>query len=54
LKNLGEELADVYILLCAVAGLTEIDLNLYVRDKMGVNKNRKWGKPDNDGVVEHI
>lgn len=47
-----EEMADIFILLShACDGL---DLRTAVRAKLEKNKLRKWGKPDADGVVEHV
>jgi hypothetical protein len=28
-------------------------LLLAVKEKLEINKNRKWGKPDANGVIEH-
>ena len=36
------ELADVAILLLDVAHLADIDLEVAVRDKMQINRNRAW------------
>ena len=55
-----EEIADCMILLFHLA-----HQNLYhaktfdtlfkaITDKMEVNKKRKWGKPDKNGVIEHV
>lgn len=52
--QLKNELADVIILVVALADLGIIDLEQAVKDKMVINKARKWGKPDSQGVVEHI
>lgn len=51
------EYADCLMLLLNAAsahGYTSNDLLLALRDKLELNKNRKWGKPDENGVVEHI
>lgn len=50
------EYADVMILLiqlCTVANLTGSDLINEVREKMKINKQRKWEKPDEQGIVRH-
>lgn len=48
------EMADCVILLFGMAGLKNVNLMKVVRKKMRINKRRKWGKPDNEGVVSHI
>lgn len=53
-KALGEECADVAILLCAIAHRSGISLAEAIHSKMEVNKSRTWGEPDAEGVVEHI
>ena len=40
--NVGEELADVFIYLCAIANRFNIDLEAAFRDKEEVNKTRIW------------
>ena len=30
------------------------DVIFAAREKLEVNRSRKWGKPDKDGVIEHI
>lgn len=52
--ELKSELADIVILAVAIADLVPIDLNQAVKDKMVINKARKWKAPDADGVVEHV
>jgi NTP pyrophosphatase (non-canonical NTP hydrolase) len=49
-----EEAADCFILLCHLANKLGCDLLEEAEKKMVINKQRKWGKPDKDGVVEHI
>ena len=51
------EFADCFMLLIAAAkmeGLTANDLILITKAKLELNKSRTWGKPDENGVVEHI
>jgi NTP pyrophosphatase (non-canonical NTP hydrolase) len=51
------ELADCFMLLLDCAshfGLSAGNLLWYTEEKLKVNKERKWGKPDENGVVEHI
>lgn len=51
------EFADCFILLFQAAaryGLTAKDIKLICEKKMEINKKRNWGKPDKDGVVEHV
>lgn len=40
--ELGEELADVFIILCAIANRAGIDLEDAFRGKEDKNKQRKW------------
>lgn len=52
-----DEYADCFMLLLDSAyhfGLSAGALILFTRDKLEVNKKRKWGKPDCNGVIEHI
>lgn len=51
------EYADCFFLLfnaAAEAGYTSEQLLIAIADKLEVNRKRKWGKADSDGVVEHI
>lgn len=51
------EFADCFFLLfgCAAAdGMTYEDICNAIAEKFEINKARKWGKPDADGVVNHI
>ncbi len=47
-----EEMADVFLLLAHLSD--GLDLAGAVRAKLDKNKQRTWGKPDADGVVEHV
>jgi hypothetical protein len=49
-----EEMADVFILLANLAGFVGVNLAEAVAAKHAKNKARTWGKPDADGVVEHV
>ena len=49
----GTECADIFILLCSICRLQNVDLLKFVEWKMGINRKRIWGLPDKDGVVEH-
>lgn len=52
-----EEYADCMMLLLDSAthfGFGAESLLKSVADKLAKNKTRKWGKPDENGVVEHI
>jgi predicted house-cleaning noncanonical NTP pyrophosphatase (MazG superfamily) len=52
-----EEIADCMILLAGLAhkqNYTPQDLRQAIREKLEINKKRVWGKPDKDGVVEHV
>jgi len=51
------EFADCFILLfgCAASyGFSYEDICCIVNEKMDTNVRRKWGKPDANGVVNHI
>lgn len=42
--NVAEELADVFIYLCSLANMHNIDLEQAFREKEEKNKNRTWKK----------
>ena len=51
------EFADCFMLLmdsARMAGFDMAELCLAINEKLKINKKRKWGKPDKNGVVEHI
>ena len=51
------EFADVFLLLIDAARKFDLDafhLITWSRMKLEINKTRKWGQPDENGVVEHI
>ena len=55
--NVNIEFADCFMLLLDSAshfGLTANDLLKVTEWKLEVNRNRKWGKADKNGVVEHV
>lgn len=55
--ELRPELADCFILLLGAADACGLDYEAIcdaVADKMEINKNRTWGSPDANGVVNHI
>lgn len=61
LKNNGPgkrlEFADCFFLLFGAAaadGMTFQDIVAAIQEKFEINKSRKWGKPDENGVVNHI
>lgn len=52
-----DEYADMMILLLDSARSLGIDANMFLnltRAKIEVNKKRKWGEPDKNGVIRHI
>jgi len=53
-ERILREAADCAILLFGIAALVGGDLLDEARKKLEINKGRKWGEPDEDGVVEHI
>jgi NTP pyrophosphatase (non-canonical NTP hydrolase) len=51
------EYADCFMLLldsASHAGISARTLLKYTRKKLEINKNRKWGNPDENGVIEHL
>ena len=42
--EIGDELADIFIYLCAIANRKNIDLEEAFRKKEEINKKRKWEK----------
>lgn len=55
--RVGFEFADCFMLLLDSAhhfGLTAGNILYYTEEKLKINKSRKWGKPDENGVIEHI
>lgn len=53
-EGAGEEVADVLILLAALADCLGLDLAGAVAVKLAVLKTRRWAEPDADGVREHV
>ncbi len=50
------EYADCFFLLfgsAAADGMTYEDICSAIQEKFEINKARKWGKPDSEGVVRH-
>lgn len=51
------EFADCFILLFGAAasdGMTYEDICNAIEEKMSINRKRKWGNPQENGVVNHI
>ena len=51
------EYADCFFLLfgsAAADGMTYQDICQAIQEKFEINKARKWGNPDENGIVEHI
>lgn len=51
---LEKEIADCFLLIVGVAHLSGINLEAAIEEKMKINRRRIWGKPDSEGVVEHV
>lgn len=52
-----EEYADCFILLLNASKLAGVNVQQLLEaaeSKMEINRHRKWGKPDENGVVEHL
>ncbi len=57
ITNTNTEFADCFMLLLDSAkhhGLSAEALIELTKKKLEINKARKWGQPDENGVVEHI
>ena len=55
--SLEREYADCFLLLfgsAAANGMSYEDICNCIDEKMEINKKRKWGKPQANGVVNHI
>lgn len=52
-EKIGSEIADVLILAVHLADNLDIDVTQEVRKKLEINRQRKWGRPDSQGVIEH-
>jgi hypothetical protein len=51
------EYADCYMLLMDIAsnnGILLSDIHAAAERKLEINKNRKWGKQNKDGSIEHV
>ena len=51
------EFADCFMLLLDAASHSYIDAEQLIGlsyKKLEINKNRRWGEPDENGVVEHV
>lgn len=48
------EAADIFLLLLHHAHVNGYDLMTAAKKKFDIIKNRKWQKPDENGVVHHI
>lgn len=56
-EAIESEYADCAILLMDVArtaGMDAAQVDRAIERKMDVNRSRKWGKPDSNGVCHHI
>lgn len=55
--NVRLEYADCILLIYGSAsanGMSYEDICKAIAEKMEINKNRDWGKPDANGVVKHV
>ena len=50
----SEEQADCFLLICHTAHRARTPLAVVAYKKLQKNKTRKWGEPNEDGVIEHI
>ena len=54
LDALASELADIFILLLSACDEAKMDLAVITCRKLLENRERTWGGPDADGVIEHV
>lgn len=57
INRIRMEFADCFLLLmgsATIAGFSAEDIETMIREKLEINKKRKWGIPDENGVVLHI
>lgn len=55
--DVRHEFADCFLLLFGAAnaaGMSYMDICVAIAEKMEINRARKWGTPDENGVVNHI
>jgi len=55
--KIDKEFADCFFLIFGAAaahGMSYEDICSAIEMKFVINKNRKWGKPDKNGVINHI
>src|SRR4029077_13537606 len=52
--ELPHEIADCIMLLLHLAHKQKISARDAIREKFEIVKQRKWGKPDEHGVVRHV
>jgi NTP pyrophosphatase (non-canonical NTP hydrolase) len=50
----GKEMADCFLLLLGLAEMAGVDLMAEARAKFEINRNRRWGPPDAQGVSSHV
>lgn len=56
-ETVAHEFADCILLLYGAAeksGMSYMDIKRALWQKMSININRKWGSPDEKGIVRHI
>lgn len=56
-ENIKEEFADIFILLVNAAHIEGLNFNSIIeaaREKLDINKNRSWNKPNEKGVYNHV
>ena len=50
----GEEMADIVLILCHQARAHGVNLAEEIVRKFHLCKERRWGAPDANGIVEHL
>lgn len=48
------ELADIFVMLLDIADMQHIDIGAAIRDKMVINRTRKWRQNPTTGVMMHV
>ncbi len=53
-ENLESEMADIFTLSCHYFRKVQAYYYDIIKNKLEINKTRKWKEPDEHGVVEHV
>lgn len=53
IEEVAEEMADIAVILLALASAEDVELESQFKLKMEKNEKRAWQKPDKKGVIRH-